>query len=65
MLPNKVIEENKDLQAAQQRLQEKQMKEREEHIRRIQSMPRHQRRAFAKANGWDKIPGINTDHIKK
>lgn len=54
-------QKNKDLEAAQKRLQEKQRKEM---VLFITNMNRHQRRAFAKVNGLPKIKGTRTDHIK-
>ncbi len=61
---NKAVEENPDLKAAQQRLQQKQQKEIEEKVAKITNMNRHQRRAFAKVNGISKIAGTRRDHIE-
>lgn len=64
MLKNKVIAENKDLQAAQKRIDERRNQEINERAHQIHSMNRHQRRAFAKINNLPKIKGIRTDHLK-
>lgn len=60
MFKNKVVQENKDLQEAEKRLQEKRAKEIEEYYNKIRNMNRHDRRAFAKVNKLPPIPGVDT-----
>ena len=60
-MKNKIIEDNPEMKAANERLKQKELEER---VNAITSMNRHQRRAFAKRNGLDKIRGTRTDHIK-